>query len=488
MDLNRFIESDDSDLPAYKRVSAGIERAIARGELLVGTRLPSERALARQLLRSRATIVAAYDELHRRGMISRQVGRGSFVSGGGADVDAPFSWIGKAARSAAALTTAGAGGAEPAPDPPMGKLAISFDVSSPATDLFPLLEFGSAVSAALHRAVHASPPRVHVHGHPRLRAALAAWVGCAPEEVFVTAGAQQAVHLLARYFVNPKETVIVEEPGHPGAFQAFRSSGARLVGWTAPAWDPGELERLIIRHRPKLVYSNPTFQNPTGATMEIDTRREMLRLSALHGVPIVEDDTYSRLHWNRPAPSSIRDLDGRKVVLRVGTFSMILGPGVRVGYIIAPAQIMDGLAAMKGASAGPSDEVSQQAVAALLRDGAITKHLADLRSEHRRRHEALMRSLEAARLVPRDYVSPGGGLYAWIGFPQDGRRVAGAAARCGVGVGAGSKFFLGGKASRHLRFCFAATPPSQIETGVALLSTAMKGSEPPSPVDRHARG
>ncbi|HEU5163020.1 MAG TPA: PLP-dependent aminotransferase family protein, partial [Thermoanaerobaculia bacterium] len=251
----------------------------------------------------------------------------------------------------------------------------------------------------------------------------------------------------------------------------------RMVGWNVPAWDPGELERLILRHRPKLVYSNPTFQNPTGATMEIDTRRELLRLAATHRVPIVEDDTYSLLHWNRPSPPSLRDLDAHNVVLRVGSFSMILGPGVRVGYIIAPRQIMDGLAAMKGAAAGPSDEVSQQAVAELLRGGAITSHLADLRSEHKRRHEALMRSLEAARLAPRDYVSPGGGLYSWIGFPQDGRRVAGAAARVGVGVGAGAKFYLGGKASRHLRICFAATPPDRIEEGVALLSAALKGSD-----------
>lgn len=476
MDLTRFIDSGDSDLPAYKRISLGIERAIGRGDLPLGARLPSERALARQLHSSRTTIVAAYDELHMRGLISRQVGRGSYVTGGRADRGAPFSWAGKAARSASIFTIGSRGGSERFADRSRETFDVSFDVSTPAMELFPLAKFESALAAALQRSAHASPPRIHVHGHPRLRAALAAFVGCPADEVFVTAGVQQAVDLLARYFVNPKETVIVEDPGHPGAFEAFRSSGARIVGWNVPAWDPEELERLILRHRPKLIYSNPTFQNPTGATMDTETRRELLRLSALHGVPVVEDDTYARLHWGRALCPPLRELDERKVVVRVGSFSMILGPGLRVGYIIAPSQIMHGLAAMKVASTGPSEEVSQQAVAELLRTGAIAAHIADLRREHESRHEVLVRCLDAARLAPRGYVSPGGGLYSWIGFPQDGSRLARAAAERGVGLAPGAKFYLGGKPSRHVRICFAGSPAARIEIGVARLSDAVRGA------------
>ena len=130
---------------------------------------------------------------------------------------------------------------------------------------------------------------------PRFRAALAERFGGEPEHILVLAGAQQGLDLLARCLIDPGDAVIIDRPGYLGAIQTFRNAGARLVGWDITRADTDELEELLLRYRPKLIYTNPTHQNPTGVTLPIRTRRELLELAARYRVPIVEDDTYREL-------------------------------------------------------------------------------------------------------------------------------------------------------------------------------------------------
>ena len=151
------------------------------------------------------------------------------------------------------------------------------------------------------------------------------------------AGAQQGLDLLARCLIDPGDAVIIDRPGYLGAIQTFRSAGARLVGWDIARADTDELEELLLRYRPKLIYTNPTHQNPTGITLPIRARRELLELAARYRVPIVEDDTYRDLSLDGPPPPpSLFTLDeAHTVVIRINSFSKMLAPGLRLGWISA---------------------------------------------------------------------------------------------------------------------------------------------------------
>jgi len=431
MDLINLFQTTSPDLPTYKRISSGIERAVARGELPIGTRLPSERILARQLGKSRTTVVAAYDDLQMKGIIRRYVGRGSFIAGGIGAPTEPFAWSGKVARSAMTMTAG----------------ASLSEFAAPAIRFFPHDKLGFAIDEILRRNRRAALTPAPVEGETRLRESIADFAGCEPDEVLVTSGVQQSLDLIGRYLIDPKDAVLVEQPGHTGAFHAFRSSRAQVIGWNAPAWNIGELQHLIVRYRPKLIYTNPTFHNPTGATMSIDTRRELLATASVLAVPVIEDDTYSQLHWNRQPPPSLRELDKNGIVIRVGSFSMILTPGIRLGYIIAPRQIMRDLALLKKASSGAGDAITQRAVGELLRNGVVEDHLAVLRREHKQHYDAFARSLHGAAVR---HTPPAGGIYAWLELPGEIKQPL------QQGITPGARFYPAPTSTSHVRVCFAA--------------------------------
>ena len=153
------------------------------------------------------------------------------------------------------------------------------------------------------------------------------------------AGAQQGLDLVARR--------LLDRPGYLGAVQTFRSAGANLVGWDVERADPDELEDLILRYHPKLFYTGPTFQNPTGRTLPLDVRRELLRVAARYRLPVVEDDPYGELSFDRPPPPSLFALDDRGLVIYLGTASKTLGAGLRLGWLVAPPPIVEQLALVK---------------------------------------------------------------------------------------------------------------------------------------------
>ena len=203
---------------------------------------------------------------------------------------------------------------------------------------------------------------------PRFRAALADRFGGEPEHILVLAGAQQGLDLLARCLIDPGDAVIIDRPGYLGALQTFRNAGARLVGWDITRADFDELEELLLRYRPKLIYTNPTHHNPTGITLSIRTRRELLELAARYRVPIVEDDTYRELALTGPPPPpSLFTLDeAHTVVIRINSFSKMLAPGLRLGWISAVRPIIEQLALIKQQVDPHTQNLSQLVVCELV--------------------------------------------------------------------------------------------------------------------------
>ena len=460
--------------PMYRTLVDLIERGLSRGSLGAGFQLPPERDLARALRVSRTTVVSAYRELEARGLVRGYVGRGTFVSARPDPGSAPFAWRGKVA--AAALQSDDATVKEllrVAADSTL----TSFAAGQPALDRFPTAAFQQAVDTILRRDATAVWRHAPTEGHARLRAAIGTRFGGLADDILVISGAQQGLDLLARCLIDPGDTVIIDRPGYLGAIHSFRSAGAHLVGWDVRRADVDELEESLLRYRPKLIYLNPTYQNPTGVTLPIRVRREILDLAERYRVPIIEDDTYRELALNTPPPPSLHQLDEmRNVVIHVNTFSKMLAPGLRLGWIAAARPIVEQLALIKQRVDLHTQTLSQLVVADLLESGAFDRHVAGLRGEHRRRRDAMVQAL-GAHVRPGElrFATPEGGMFLWCQLTGQLRAdvVQQYALRDGIVFVSGAAFYPDRGGAQELRLCYTAQPPEAAVLGAQCLARSI---------------
>jgi len=464
----------------YRQLSEQLASAIGRGELQAGERLPSERDLAEVLGISRTTAVNAYRELESQGLIRGYVGRGTFVCAasmvangeshdGNGVSGAPFAWRGKLAH-----------GAQRTLDPTLRTIVraasdpsvISFAPGVSALECFPTDAFREISDRILSRGARVALGLAPSEGQPVLRRALAHYTGVRPEHILIMSGSQQGVDLVARCLIDPGDAIILDRPGYLGAIQTFRAAGASLVGWDAERGDLEELEDLILRYRPKLLYTTTTFQNPTGHTWPLSLREDVLGLVSRYRLPIIEDDPYRALWFRTAPPPSLYELDGGRSVIHIETFSKTLAGGLRLAWLTANEAIIDQLALVKLRDDISTASLTQLVVAELLSSGTFTAHLASLRAEHARRHQAMLSALD--RHVPPGllrYRPVAGGLYLWCQL-QSGQRASElmlAAARAGVAFVAGEHFYPDPAGMHDLRLCFTGVVPARIEEGVRRL-------------------
>ncbi|MFN8676959.1 MAG: PLP-dependent aminotransferase family protein [Thermomicrobiales bacterium] len=471
------IRLDPADAaPLYRQLEETLAAAIGDGRLVPGDRLPSERALADQLGVSRTTTVTAYRELEARGLVRGSTGRGTYVCAASPGRDAPFAWQGKVAS--AALRTV---------DPTLRSLVqgqddanISFAGGMPALDMFPVRTFQHRLSRVIEQGFLDALGLGPTEGQPALRLALAERHGVPPEQVIVLAGSQQGLDIMARCLVEPHDVVIVDRPTYLGAIQVFRAAGARMVGWDARRADLDELEDLFQRYRPKLLYTNPTFHNPSGRTLGLETRRDLLNLAARYRTAILEDDPYSPLYLGRVPPPSLHALDSHGLVIYQSTFSKTLAAGLRVSWIVAPEAIVEQVALVRQRADLFGAGAYQLVLAGMLADGSYDRHIATLRGEHRRRLDAMMAALKQD--LPHGVVTwqnVEGGLYLWLHAQRhlDARVLSQQAAAMGVEVISGDHFFADAGGRQEFRLCFTRNPPPVIAAGVSRLAMAVQALE-----------
>jgi 2-aminoadipate transaminase len=459
--------------PLYRRIVELVERGVVRGALMPGFRLPPERELARALRVSRATVVSAYRELEAKGLVRGYVGRGTFVSAS-TDGSVPFAWRGKI--SATAIQTTDSTLRElvrHAADPKI----VSLAAGEPALDLFPTQAFRTAVDDVL--TAHGTMAWGHAptEGQGLLRETLAHRFGGDPGTILVIAGAQQGLDLLARCLIDRGDAVIVDRPGYLGALQSFRSAGARLFGWDVARADMDELEDLLLRYRPKLIYTNPTFQNPTGVTLPIRARRELIELARRYRVPIVEDETYCELSLGPEPPPALNELDeDGTVVIRVNSFSKVLAPGLRLGWIGAARPIVDQLAMMKQQVDPHTQNLVQLVVSRLIEGGMFDRHLIALKGEHRRRRDAVVKALQ--KHTPTGalrFSVPDGGLFLWCRLAGEvrARDVQERALNDSVFIVTGEPFYADGGGTRELRICFTTKPVEVVAQAARVVAASV---------------
>jgi DNA-binding transcriptional MocR family regulator len=459
-----------TERPLYSHLVSLLETAIAKGDLPSGARVPPERALAQQLKISRTTVVSAYRELESRGLLRGYVGRGTFVCAAPEPEGTPFAWRGKIA--AAALRSSDSTLRDLVRHSSDARL-LSLAAGEPALDRFP----NEAFLEAIRHALSTEPSVVWGHGPteglPALKNAIAERYNLPRESVLVLSGAQQGLDLLARCLIDPGDAVIMDRPGYLGAIQSFRAAGAKLIGWDIARGDSDELEDLLVRYRPKLIYTNPTFHNPTATTMPIRTRREVISLAQRYRVPIVEDATYRDLYFTEAPPPSLRELDEHNLVIYLNSFSKVMAPGLRLGWIAAAPSIVDQIAIIKQRLDPHTPNLIQLAIARLLRQGTFDAHLKTIRAEHAKRCTQMIAAIQ--RYMPPGsirFARPAGGLYLWcrLGSGLSAMALHERALANGVTFVPGPAFYPDPAGDSELRLCFTSVLPSTVDESVKRLA------------------
>ncbi len=523
-----------SSVPLYRQLVNALREDIVSGALAANYKLPPERELAERLGVNRATVLQAYQQLKSEGLIASHVGRGTFVcasddrQGGAPPWQILFSDY---SNRFTYHDIAAADQAQQAPD------AIDFATGSqnPADipdDLLRSVSIRAFESADFH-STQESP----IEGFPQLCELLAdhmtqRGVRCDADNVMVLSGAEQGLDLCVRAFVNPGDCVLVEQSTFSPALQAFRSADARVIG--VPIDEHGMrtdlLDGYCKRFHPKLIFTIPTFQNPSGATMPLRRRREIVETAMRYQCLVIEDDPYGELCYSgrtdgamdagghggiggigsignagishvgnagnagiasipgnaSGAPSQrpreltpLKGMENAGYVIYLSTFSKTVTPGLRTGWLVADSHVIARIAALRRMIDQHTSSSSQLICMELLSSGRIGRHIGRLCEIYGHRRDLMLDALRRYAPDGMRWSTPLGGYYLWA-RPPDGLRAARLlddARHAGVTFMPGDMFAVDEDDSSHIRLNFVRPYSRQIEPGIRLLCDTIAEAE-----------
>ncbi len=476
----------ESDQPLYLQVADQLRAGIENGALPPETRLPASRTLAKKLGVNRITIVNAYSELEAEGLVVTRVGSGTYVAlpQHGAEQPAlppsPLRW-----RSPLAMRRQWSSNQMMAE---MMRLVgqpgvISFAGGAPASEFLPVNEFRRALNDVLRRDGAEALQYEAAAGYFPLRESIAHMlqergINAHGEDVLITAGCQQAADISLRVLARSSDSVLmVEDPCYLGLLDLVTSRRINPIG--VPMDDFGletdRLEQMILRHRPRLIYVTPTFHNPTGRTLPLQRRRELLAIAGRYGVPILEDSSYVGLRFEGDSLPSLKSMDSEGIVFYAGGFSKTLVPGIRIGFLVAPPALQERMIATKQTADILTSPLNQRALHAYLESGHFEGHLLQVRAAYRERRDAMMAAMQRYFPPGARWLSPAGGIYLWVEMPPGGPTATElylTAVNYNVAFGIGSVFSASGQFDYALRLNFAVNSPEQIEEGIRRMGKA----------------
>ena len=369
---------------------------------------------------------------------------------------------------------------------------ISFAGGFPDSALFDVAHIEEAARQALVQQAAQALQYGATEGFMPLREQLAALMqargaSVRAEQLIVTTGSQQALDLVGKTLAEPGCKVIVEGPTFLAAIQCFRLYGAQVISAPADAHgvQPGALERLIDEHRPRFVYLIPTFGNPGGATLTLERRRRVLELAVRHQTLIIEDDPYGQLWFDAPPPPSLLALTSevpgsRDWLIHCGSLSKILSPGLRLGWMIAPAPLLAQAVMCKQFSDANTSAFAQAVAANYLAAGHLGQALENARRVYARRARVMGQALHEQLGQAIAFTPPQGGLFIWArltgagGALADGAALAPKAIAQGVAFVPGAPFFATQPDAATLRLSFATAGEDDIREGVVRLARALR--------------
>jgi DNA-binding transcriptional MocR family regulator len=452
--------SHDAPLPLVEQITGFLRTRIDERHLRAGTRMPSIRRFAEDNGVSRFTVVEAYDRLVAQGYLESRRGSGFYVR------ERPQP-VRRAPEPREPATTridvvwllhhlyAGNDGRE---------VVLAGSGCLPETWLDEEM-----LHAGLRALARREPSALTGYGTPRgyapLRDLLQVYLAeleirAAPDNIVLTAGASQALDLVARYFLQPGDAVLVDDPGYYVLFGRLAAMGMRPLGVprTAAGLDVARLDALAKEHKPRLFMTNSVLHNPTGTSLSAADTHRVLRLAEAHDFHIVEDDILADLHPGRA--HRIAQLDQLNRVIYVGSFSKTLGAGLRVGFLAAHPDLARDLTAQKMLASLTTPELGERLVYQVLSDGYYRKHVDHVRARIARAIEPAIRNLERAGLTLLHEPAAGMFMWAHAGESRDAESLAAAAERAGIILAPGSLFSPSQARSPWMRFhvAYAGSP------------------------------
>jgi 2-aminoadipate transaminase len=373
---------------------------------------------------------------------------------------------------------------------------ISFAGGLPAPEVFPVAEVAAAADRVLREHGAAALQYSTTEGYLPLRQLLVRHMGrygieVGPDNVLITTGSQQALDLVGRLFLNPGDRVLTEAPTYLGAIQAFTAYQAGFL--TVPVDDDGmrmDLVEQALRAAPKFIYVLPNFQNPAGVTLSLERRRRLIELASAYGTPIVEDDPYGQLRYAGEHLPPLVEIDAefhgcaaggrafRGAVVYLGTLSKTLAPGLRLGWIVAPENVIRRLVHMKQGTDLHTGTFVQMVAYETARGGFLDAHVKVIRSVYRERRDRMLAALEREMPEGVRWTRPEGGLFLWLTLPAgtDSADLLKDALRAKVAFVPGRSFFPDGEGKETCRLNFSYCRPEIIDEGIRRLGEAIRRS------------
>jgi GntR family transcriptional regulator/MocR family aminotransferase len=456
----------ESSDPKYLRLAEAIRQAIEAGQLQPGELLPSTRQLAERYEAHRHTVMNALAELVAEGWLDSEPGRGYRVVAG-----LPRYFMTDSPPAA--------------PASPKSSYRYAFPSGQPDLRLFPTDEYYGILREVLRKS---DPVSLLGYDDPAGATELLVQLGhylrrlrdISSTEIVVTHGSQEGLFLISKMLVKPGQTAAVEEIGYSPAWQALRLAGANLVGLPVDRHGvvPEALDKLARTTRVAVLYATPLHQYPSTVTMPLERRRELYQVAAAHGIPILEDDYDHEFHYRSRPLAPLKSRDPEHIVYYTSTFSKLVYPSARLGFVVLPPGQGARFAEIKRVVTRQSNTLVQLAQARWMESGGFERHLRRMRRAYQARLQTMVRVLEEGRQhwgLPLSFDVPDGGMSLWVDFGVDTAQLASLAAKRGVAVKGGFEFRLDGGPSTHLRLGFASSNAEEIRAGMGILMEIAAG-------------
>jgi len=358
---------------------------------------------------------------------------------------------------------------------------ISFAGGLPSPDVFPANDFRSACMHVLEEHGPEALQYGTTEGFTPLRQMIARHakrygITAGPENILITCGSQQALDLIGKVFIDPGDQIIVEKPTYLGALQAWNAYEADFLG--VPIDSEGirldELEQALEAGG-KFVYLMPNFQNPTGITLSLERRKRIVELVAKHEVPLIEDDPYGQLRYEGKHITPLFALDGPDVIY-LSTFSKIISPGLRLGWMVAPPDIIHRLVQAKQGTDLHTSTLIQMVVYEISHGGFLDRQVRAIRSVYRERRDSMLSAMKKYFPAGVTWTQPQGGLFLWVTLPAllDSAEVLREALKEKVAFVPGASFYADGSGANTMRLNFSYPKPTIIEEGIHRLAKVLK--------------
>ncbi len=464
--LSQLRLDKEKDSPLYIQLYEAIREAI-EDETFESEKLPSIRALAKQLGVNNVTVVNAYKQLEQDNYIYTVKGSGSFIKKPSFSKENSLVEEGDMELMLSGIF-------------PLLKNSIDFASVSPTPELFPIEEFKKSLVEVLDRDGGQAFLYPEITGFGPLRESISQFllehysISATKDQILITSGGQQGLDIISKTLIQQGDVILVENPTYPGAFAAFQSRGARILG--IPMDDEGidldELKSYVKRYRPKFIYLMPNYHSPTTICYSETRKKEVLRLAREYGFYIIEDDFLTDLSFSDDKKLPIKTLDRFDQVIFIKSFSKIFMPGVRIGFMTLPKALVRDIIKAKHTTDISSSGYLQRAFDLYLRKGFWRDHIEKITGFYRGRYGMMISELEKLKHLGISYLEPHGGLSVWVSLPEgfDALDLYQECGKRGLAIVPGKVFFTNDKDSeKYIRLSFSAVSEDEIRKGLEIL-------------------